>query len=656
MRPDDDPSKTEPLSDSLKFVLEASGIGWWDLDMVTNTTARSPLHDRVFGYDEMLASWSYDDYLAHVHVDDRAMVIEAFDRALAGGESYALDVRVVWPDGTLHWIFTRGRFLLDNDGVAIRVAGVVGDITEPKLAELGAADLRSSAARSAAENLAMLETLLEAAPIGFAFVDREFRFVRVNEVLAEMNGVEAEHAMGRTVEALVPALWPQVEPILQRVVDERVAVVDTAISGETAARPGVRREWVASYYPVCIDDPSEASGVGIIVQEVTEQRQLEAHLHQTQKLEAVGLLAGGVAHNFNNILGVITLAAEQAEERNTDEAVGVELERIVTIARSTSGLTRQLLQFSRDHPSTLELVDVSACVQSVAALLSPTLGDHITATTDTRTTSTIRVDNSQLEQLLINLAINARDAMPDGGELTFRTEDVVIDDHAATLRAGRYVEISVSDEGTGMSPEVLQHAFEPFFTTKASRGGSGLGLATVHGIAAAAAGDVRIDSTPGAGTTITVRFPVHDDEVSAPGPEAEATPSAPGGQRVLVVDDQESLRTLVERILRGAGYDVYGGTAEEVVEQSDDATVTPDLLVTDLVMPDMSGPELADVLRRRWPMLNVLYMSGYSRDMFDSFAPGADPDSNSLLTKPFTSADLLRAVSDALRSRENPSS
>lgn len=643
---------TEPLSDSLDFVLEAADIGWWDLDLVTNTTRRSLLHDRVFGYEDMLPSWSYDDYLAHVHVDDREMAAQSFETALAGGEPYAIDVRVVWPDGTLHWIFTCGRFLRNDEGVPIRVAGVVGDITKQKAAEIAAAEAQSFAARAAAENLAMLETMLRSAPIGFAFVDREFRFVRLNEVLAEMNGVSADEALGQPAEAVVPGLWPQLEPVFRRVIDERVAIHDVAISGETRAVPGVRRDWMASYYPVLIDELMDISGIGIIVREVTEQRQMESRLRQTQKLEAVGLLASGVAHNFNNILGVITLAAEHAAGSNTDDTVGAELERILKVARSTSGLTRQLLQFSRDHPGTPELVDVSACVESVAAFLAPTLGDHISATTHTDTASTIRIDRTELEQLLINLAINARDAMPDGGELSFRTQDITIDDHVAGLQPGRYVEICVQDAGTGMTPDVVERAFEPFFTTKADRGGSGLGLSTVHGIAAAADGDAQIHSTPGDGTTISVRFPVCDDPDDSPEADAEQTGPTFAGRRILVVDDQESLRTLVERILSGAGYDVHAGTARDIVEMSQTATVAPDLLVTDVTMPDLSGPELARILSQRWPTLAVLYMSGHSGDALDSLVQGPTSETPRLLSKPFGTHDLLRAVSSALQAAD----
>ena len=251
----------EPLDDSIRFVLEAAGIGWWHLDMTTNTTTRSLLHDEVFGYTEMLPSWSYDDYIAHVHPDDRVMVEESFAEALAGGEAYAVDVRVVWPDGSVHWLFTRGRFLLDPEGNPLRVAGMVADITDRKLMEISDAEVKATAAQAQAETLALLETLLESAPVGFAFVDRDFRFARVNDALAEMNGLPAAEHLGRRVSEVVPELWPQLDALYQGVLGSGEAVRGLEISGATDAQPGVQRHWVVSFYPVQAQHGGEVLGV-----------------------------------------------------------------------------------------------------------------------------------------------------------------------------------------------------------------------------------------------------------------------------------------------------------------------------------------------------------------------------------------------------------
>ena len=272
----------EPLDESIRFVLEAAGIGWWHLDMATNTTTRSLLHDQMFGYTEMLPSWSYDDYIAHVHPDDRAMVAESFAGALAGGEAYAVDVRVVWPDGSTHWLFTRGRFLMDDEGTPLRVAGMVTDITDRKLVEIAAAEQKAAAARALAETVALLETLLKSAPVGFAFVDRDFRFVRINDALAEMNGLPASEHLGRRVSEIVPQLWPRLETQYEAVLRTAEAVRGVEITGETNAQPGVQRHWVVNYYPVQVEDGGHVIGVGVVATEVTEKVQLESHLRQSQ--------------------------------------------------------------------------------------------------------------------------------------------------------------------------------------------------------------------------------------------------------------------------------------------------------------------------------------------------------------------------------------
>ncbi len=539
----------EPLSDSLRFVLEAANIGWWDLDILANKTARSLIHDRMFGYDEMLASWSYDDYLAHVHADDRAMVARSFETAMAGGEPYAVDVRVVWPDGSVHWLFTRGRFLLDEDGAPCRVAGVVGEITERKIAETAAADAKVSAARVAAENLAMLETLLRSAPVGFAYVDRDLRFVRVNDFLAEINGIPADQALGQTVGSVVPHLWPQVEPLLHRVASEQVAIQDVPISGETLARPGVRREWLASYYPVCIDEAEEISGVGIIVQEVTEQRRLEANLRQAQRLEAVGRLAGGVAHDFNNMLAVILGRTELTlAQLGADDPTRASLLDIHNAAERSTDLTRQLLTFARQQPIEPRVVDPIDSVTRIAKLLSRLISEDIALTWNTDADVwPIKIDPSQFDQILTNLVVNARDAVTadatNAATISLSISNTVLDgsssDPPQNTQRGDYVRVTVADNGPGLDDDTRSKIFEPFFTTKGT--GHGLGLATVYGIVEQNNGLITLTSAPGSGATFEVLLPRHRGQVEAndarPAPHADVRTH----ETILVAEDEPAI-------------------------------------------------------------------------------------------------------------------
>jgi two-component system, cell cycle sensor histidine kinase and response regulator CckA len=635
----------EPLDESIRFVLEAAGIGWWHLDMATNTTTRSLLHDQMFGYTEMLPSWSYDDYIAHVHPDDRAMVAESFAEALAGGEAYAVDVRVVWPDGSIHWLFTRGRFLLDDEGTPLRVAGMVADITERKLVEIATAEQKAAAARALAETVALLETLLKSAPVGFAFVDRDFRFVRINDALAEMNGLPLSEHLGRTVSEVVPQLWPRLKNLYQGVLRTGEAVRDVEITGETGAQPGVQRHWVVSYYPVQVEDGGRVIGVGVVAADVTENVQLESHLRQSQKLEAVGLLAGGVAHDFDNALAAIIITAELAQRKPAVGDIDTHLDSILRVARSATGLTQQLLLFSRQEPVRSEVVDVPSRIEEILSFLDAALGERIGLELDLQPVTSVRMDPSQLDQVLVNLAINARDAMPNGGTLFVTTKDVTITEPAPGLSAGRYVELRVSDTGQGMSPEVLERAFEPFFTTKAAAGGTGLGLATVYGMVQSALGQVTIESAPGEGTSVRVLLP---ETLDAPA-EPVALQELPRGrgQRVLVVEDQVDLRESVQQVLSEAGYVVTSGTPEDVLDaDGEDNPLSPDLLLTDVVMPGVSGPELADLMTERWPDVRVLYMSGYTDGMLADH--GVDLNKITLLRKPFATDELLRAVADTL--------
>jgi two-component system, cell cycle sensor histidine kinase and response regulator CckA len=635
----------EPLDESIRFVLEAAGIGWWHLDMATNTTTRSLLHDQMFGYTEMLPSWSYDDYIAHVHPDDRAMVAESFAEALAGGEAYAVDVRVVWPDGSIHWLFTRGRFLLDDEGTPLRVAGMVADITERKLVEIATAEQKAAAARALAETVALLETLLKSAPVGFAFVDRDFRFVRINDALAEMNGLPLSEHLGRTVSEVVPQLWPRLKNLYQGVLRTGEAVRDVEITGETGAQPGVQRHWVVSYYPVQVEDGGRVIGVGVVAADVTESVRLESHLRQSQKLEAVGLLAGGVAHDFDNALAAIIITAELAQRKPAVGDIDTHLDSILRVARSATGLTQQLLLFSRQEPVRSEVVDVPSRIEEILSFLDAALGERIGLELDLQPVSSARMDPSQLDQVLVNLAINARDAMPNGGTLFVTTKDVTITEPAPGLSAGRYVELRVSDTGQGMSPEALERAFEPFFTTKAAAGGTGLGLATVYGMVQSALGQVTIESAPGEGTSVRVLLP---ETLDAPA-EPVALQELPRGrgQRVLVVEDQVDLRESVQQVLSEAGYVVTSGTPEDVLDaDGEDNPLSPDLLLTDVVMPGVSGPELADLMTERWPDVRVLYMSGYTDGMLADH--GVDLNKITLLRKPFATDELLRAVADTL--------
>ncbi|HZN14942.1 MAG TPA: PAS domain S-box protein [Acidimicrobiales bacterium] len=363
-----------------------------------------------------------------------------------------------------------------------------------------------------------------------------------------------------------------------------------------------------------------------------ERRTLEYRVQQSERLESLGQLAGGVAHDFNNLLSVILNYATFALEQSDDERVRADITEIRAAAERAARLTRQLLIFGRRDTVLPEVLDLNAVVTDVHELLSRSIGAQVRLELKLADElPPLLIDRGQLEQVLLNVAVNARDAMPHGGTLTIAT--------AADLDAAAIV-LSIADTGTGMTVEVQAQAFEPFFTTKPKGEGSGLGLATVYSVVAQAGGDIAID-TSSSGTTFLISFPI---ATAAPDPHAAPTEEAPAptvGGRVLVVDDEPGVRDVVSRILRRCGFEVVDASGgPEALTLSD----TPfDILLTDVVMPGLSGPDLASRLRERWPNLRVVYMSGYSDGVFSD----GDLDSEiRLLPKPFTEHDLLVAIRD----------
>ncbi len=374
--------------------------------------------------------------------------------------------------------------------------------------------------------------------------------------------------------------------------------------------------------------------------DITHHTRLEARLQEAQRLEAVGQLAGGVAHDFNNLLAVIAnYSAFVRKELPDDSRTAGDVDQIIAASRRASELTRRLLLFSRRQSGTPEVLSLRRVIEAVELMLQRTLGDDIDLKVDCdERLWDVEADRSQLEQVLMSLALNAREAMPNGGELRIEAVNTVMRDPSSP--SARAVRLAVTDTGLGMAREVAAHAFEPFFTTKAVSGhGVGLGLATVYGIVTQARGQIELESEPGLGTTVTVTLPAvrraSDDGTSSRAPRGR-------GETVLVVEDADAVRVLTGRILYSAGYQVVSVESGAVALERLDAA---DVLVTDVVMPGMSGVELAVAARERRPDLPVVFVSGYTGD---TTIAGSDDPATAFLAKPFDGDDLLRAVRGTL--------
>ena len=412
--------------------------------------------------------------------------------------------------------------------------------------------------------------------------------------------------------------------------------------------------WVSDTAVVVTGSGTHPVMEGIIV-DITERKLLENQLQQSRRMEAVGRLAGGIAHDFNNLLTIVKGYAELALQRTgVQPELRADVQQIENAAERASNLIRQLLAFSRRQVLQPKIIDLNAIVLGLDKLLGRLMGEHIEMVTRcAANVGHVKADPAQIEQVIMNLVVNARDAMPKGGRLTVETVNVDLDstyarDHV-TVKPGPYVMLAVSDSGIGMSPETVAHIFEPFYSTKESGQGTGLGLSTVYGIVKQSGGYIWVYSEPGKGTTFKVYLPRVAELVESKPPAAEIPAAGRGSETILLVEDEEAVRELASRILSAKGYSVVAAkSTREAEEFAEKHRGEIHLLLTDIIMPGTSGRELARRITRRHPRTRVLYMSGYTDNVL---AQGGVLEAGlSFLQKPFTPGALAQKVRDVLDS------
>ena len=565
---------------------------------------------------------------------ETAQALEPLYRGALAGRRGAAEV--AYHD---RWLLVRAGPVRDEQGTIVAGMSLSLDITDAKQAEQALRGSRD-----------LLQEIIESSSDAIVAKDLEGRYVLINSSAARLLGRPASEIVGRDDTALFPAD----QAARSREADERVRTRGESETAEEHVVVADRRRTLLLTRSPLRDYDGRIIGVLGITRDVTEQRQLEERLSRAHRMESVARLAGGIAHDFNNLLTVVLGSAEillddlpRAYARRSD------LEEIKTAATQAAQLTRQVLAYSRQQVLAPRPLELNTLVGGMERALRPLLGARIELTLDLAAQSgAVRVDPTQLEQAVMNLVMNARDAMPGGGRLEIVTRTVMVDEAFARehppMRPGRYATIAVRDSGVGMDDETQRHLFEPFFTTKPGRHGAGLGLATTYGIVKQSGGYIWTESAPGAGATFTIYLPWHEPLVAAAAPAAEPTGSARGaGETVLVVDDEPAVRVVTKRILQRSGYavlDAPGG-----VEALDTLREHPGpihLLLTDVIMPEMNGREVAQRVREQRPGIRVVYMSAYSPEAIAH--DGLLDEGAAFVRKPFESGLLLQTVRRAL--------
>jgi len=595
---------------------------FWLVDMKTgNMIYVSPAYREIWGRPEEHLYRDPSAWLETLHPDDRERAQRSHEDVRTAGQ-YAVEYRIVRPDGTERWVRDRGFAIRDEEDLVVRVAGLAEDITERRQAQ---------EALQASEE--MRRSITESSPDHIMMVDLDGRVLFVNR---PMPGVVADPAGGTPVFECVPERF---HGGMHACFD---GVCRTGEAGsfemEYAGADGKVLSFVSRVCPV------RRGGVvvGLTIQstDVTTQKLLQDQLYHAQKMESIGRLAGGIAHDLNNqlsvVMGSIELARRHLEEGS---AVGAELHRIQTAGERAAALTRQLLAFSRKQVLKPRRLSLNTLLAGVQEMLRRVIGEDVRLRLELGRVGQVRVDPVQLEQVVLNLAINARDAMPDGGQLVVTTSEVALPDRTTGLPPGRYALLTVSDTGTGMSHDTLDRVFEPFFTTKEVGKGTGLGLAVVHGIVTQSGGHIGVMSTPGKGSTFRIHLPVNEgDEESE---RRAAVAAARGSETILLVEDERMVLEVTRRILEAHGYRVLTASGgSEALARLEGHTGDVHLLLADVVMPGMDGQELARRALALRPALKVIFLSGYAPDVVRRSEGARYP----FLQKPATPAVIAHTV------------
>jgi PAS domain S-box-containing protein len=557
---------------------------------------------------------------------------------LSRGEAIAhLETTRIRKDGSRFPVDLSVSPIRDVDGQVVGASSFKRDITER---------------RRAMEAAARLASIVESAADAIISKTLDGTVLTWNTAAERMYGYSADEMIGRSIYELVPERLEKEE----REILARVAGGGNVSHYETMRR---RRDGTEINISLTISPlrnaAGEVAGASSIQRDITEQKRTEESLRQVAKLEAIGALAGGLAHDFNNQLHALSgFAHFVARDPGLGAGGRQDLLEIQKISERMASLTRQLLAFARQQVLNPETLDLNTAVDDTRPMLQRLIGSNMEIHLElAQGPKWVRVDRAQLVQILLNLVINARDAMPAGGRLVIRTETLEVSPHhlfdrlGLPVEAGAYAELTVQDAGEGIGSEHLPYIFEPFYTTKEVGQGTGLGLATVEGIVSQSGGHIQVQSAVGRGTTIRILLPLAGEP--APRPLEGSPVQAPGRRRarVLIVDDEDPVRAIVARTLQAEGYDVLGASnGKEALYYMEQVGGSVDLVVADLVMPVMGGHQLTEELARRYPSIPIIWMSGHPREI--EFRHSSADSTHAFMQKPVPPHLLLQTISQVL--------
>ncbi len=612
-------------------------------------TSHGPGCWAVTGYREL--DFTLDPYLwLHMVVpEDRRKVEEQAARILANEDPPPIEHRIRHRNGSIRSVRNTCVPHRDENGVLLSYDGLIQDITEKKQAE-----------ETLKETLELLDTVFENSPIGIEIYDKNAVMIRANRKVEEMFQVDVRQYLGKFClrtdpNYQVPGVW---ERLARGEIVEHEIEFDASLAPYVTTRKG--KSHLAVITTPIPDEVSRRVGYIMQITDITgrkraeeEQEKLQSQLIQAQKMESIGRLAGGVAHDFNNMLGVILGHAEMAlDQVGPEQSIFADLLEIRKTAQHSADLTRQLLAFARKQTAMPKVLDLNETLEGMLKMLRRLIGEEIELVwLPGRGLKPIRMDPSQIDQILANLCINARDAIRGVGTVTIETQYQAIDPaYGGThkdVTPGEYAVLHVRDDGSGMEAAVLERIFEPFFTTKALGKGTGLGLATVYGIVKQNNGHIQVSSEPGRGTTFQILLPAYPGKPESRQMESAPEPARLGTETVLLVEDDLSLLKMTKGMLERLGYKVLAcGSPAAAIQLVQKKTDEIHLALTDIIMPEMNGIELARQLLALSPNLRFLFTSGYTADAIED--RGILQEGMLFIEKPFTVKDLAVKVREAL--------